>query len=98
MASSQVANIFESTHSILGVMDEVINKPEMGIPKMFLRPDKEPSILSNETNPLQSIPVFDFQTLICGDNTELDKLFSACKDWGFFQVYKLEFNSCSSIA
>lgn len=96
MASSQVANIFESTHSILGVMDEVINKPKMGIPEIFLRPDKEPSIPRNETNPLQTIPIFDFQTLICGDDSELDKLFSACKDWGFFQVYKLEFNSCLS--
>ncbi|XP_045825560.1 protein SRG1-like [Trifolium pratense] len=63
----------------------------MGIPEMFIRSDKEPLIdlsINDKTNPLPTIPIFDFQTLLCaGDNsTELEKLFSACKDWGFFQV------------
>ncbi|XP_027186797.2 oxoglutarate-dependent flavonoid 7-O-demethylase 1-like isoform X1 [Cicer arietinum] len=69
-------------------MDEVINKPEiMGIPEYFIRSNKEPSILSNdETNPLPTIPIFDFQTLLCDDGIQLHNLYSACKDWGFFQL------------
>jgi hypothetical protein len=92
MVSSHVANnVFTSSHSFLGVLDEVINKPQMGIPEMFIRSDKEPLIdlsINDKTNPLPTIPIFDFQTLLCaGDNsTELNKLFLACKDWGFFQV------------
>ncbi|KAL5054809.1 hypothetical protein RYX36_035491, partial [Vicia faba] len=83
MASSlsHVAN-----HVFLGVIDEVINKPEMGIPERFLRPNKQPSILLDQTNPSQTIPIFDFQTLLSADNTQLHNLFIACKDWGFFQV------------
>lgn len=75
------------SHVFLGVTDEVINKPEIGIPERFLRPDKQPSILLDQTNPSQTIPIFDFQTLLSADNSQLHNLFSACKDWGFFQVY-----------
>ncbi|CAL5213938.1 unnamed protein product [Lathyrus oleraceus] len=74
------------SHVFLGVTDEVINKPEIGIPERFLRPDKQASILLDQTNPSQTIPIFDFQTLLSADNSQLHNLFSACKDWGFFQV------------
>ncbi|KHM99132.1 Thebaine 6-O-demethylase, partial [Glycine soja] len=43
---------------------------------------------SNETT-LPTIPVFYFKALLhekAIDDAELDKLFTACKDWGFFQV------------
>lgn len=37
---------------------------------------------------LQSVPVIDLHCLLHGDSmgSELERLHSACKDWGFFQV------------
>ena len=32
------------------------------------------------------VPIIDMEALIAGDGLELDKLHSACQDWGFFQV------------
>ena len=87
MASSQ-ASVLGSTHSVLSVL-EVAKKPEMGIPEMYVRPELEPTIRSDETTPLPTIPIFDLKSLVCGNarDTELEKLYTTCKDWGFFQVY-----------
>ncbi|XP_047156594.1 protein SRG1-like [Vigna umbellata] len=84
MASTQVSD-FGSSHSVLGVM-EVANKPEMGIPEMYIRP-QQPSIRSDEPS-LPTIPVFDFKSLLHENSrdAQLLKLYTACKDWGFFQV------------
>ena len=86
MASSQVS-VFGTTHSVLGVTG-VAKKPEMGIPEMYIRPEQEPSIRSDETTPLPTIPIFDLESLVCGNARaiELEKLYTTCKDWGFFQV------------
>lgn len=87
MASSQVS-VFGSISSVLGVKD-MDKKPEMGIPDMYIRTEQEPPIRSDETTPLPTIPIFDFKSLVCEntrDTTELEKLYTACKDWGFFQV------------
>lgn len=91
MASSQQVSVFGSSRSVLGVMD-MPKKPEMGIPEMYIRP-QEPTIWSNETT-LPTIPVFYFKALLhekAIDDAELDKLFTACKDWGFFQVCTLTY-------
>lgn len=84
MASTQVSD-FGSSDSVLGVM-EVANKPEMGIPEMYIRP-QQPSIRSDEPS-LSTIPVFDFKSLLHENSrdAQLLKLYTACKDWGFFQV------------
>ena len=88
MASKQ-NNVFGSSHSILGVMDmakEHINK----VPSNYIRPEKEPAIIpSDEITSFPKIPVVDLQTLVSGEakDFELDKLYSTCKDWGFFQVF-----------
>ncbi|XP_061367063.1 protein SRG1-like [Gastrolobium bilobum] len=86
MASSH-ASVFGSTHSVLGMMD-IANKPENGIPEMYIRPELEPPSPLDETTPLPTIPIFDLKTLVCGNtrDTELEKLYLTCKDWGFFQV------------
>ncbi|ESW30867.2 hypothetical protein PHAVU_002G183900 [Phaseolus vulgaris] len=65
---------------------EVANKPEMGIPEMYIRP-QEPSIPSHEAT-FPTIPVFDLKTLLHENSrdAELHQLYTACKDWGFFQV------------
>ncbi|KAK7260566.1 hypothetical protein RIF29_26718 [Crotalaria pallida] len=86
MASSQV-NVFGNTYSVLGVMD-MAKKPEMGIPDNYIRPEREALIRCDESTPLPEIPILDFKSLVCGNNrdTELEKLYTACKDWGFFQV------------
>ncbi|XP_057422356.1 protein SRG1-like [Lotus japonicus] len=89
MTSKQVSTVFGTTHSVLGVMEMAKTcTPEMGIPEMYIRPEHEPPIQLDETNtPLPTIPVFDLQSLLCGTaSTELEKLYIACKDWGFFQV------------
>lgn len=58
------------------------------IPPRYARPDQDPPIISTHV-PLQSVPVIDLQRLVidrsCTDS-ELMKLHSACRDWGFFQV------------
>ncbi|KAL2343554.1 hypothetical protein Fmac_004839 [Flemingia macrophylla] len=61
MASSQVS-AFGSSHSVLGVMD-MAKKLEIEIPEMYIRP-QEPTILTDETTPSLTIPVFDLNTLL----------------------------------
>lgn len=89
-SSSQASHVFGNTRCILGVTDTIIQKPEMGIPEMYIRSEQEsPIIRPDETTPpLPTIPVFDFKSLVSGisRDTELDKLYTACKHWGFFQV------------
>ncbi|KAI3831883.1 hypothetical protein MKX03_022255 [Papaver bracteatum] len=58
------------------------------VPARYLRTDQEP--LSNVSGNSQSVPVIDLQKLLSLEpiigELELDKLHSACKEWGFFQV------------
>lgn len=42
------------------------------------------------------IPIVDFSLLANGDDDELRKLDSACKEWGFFQVMPSYVNSLFS--
>lgn len=76
-------HVFDSTRVILSVVDS-IQKPDM-----FIRPEKGLPFPSDETTPMPTLPIFDFQTLVSAihQDTAVDKLFAACKDWGFFQVY-----------
>lgn len=46
--------------------------------------------LSGETTASHlSVPVVDLRGLAAGIDSELQKLHSACRDWGFFQVLYL---------
>ncbi|KAI4313632.1 hypothetical protein L6164_026592 [Bauhinia variegata] len=86
--ASKLTNVFGSTRSVLGVMD-MANKPLKVIPENYIRPEMEPSIQSDIGNPLPAIPIVDLKSLVSDGQfkrTELEKLYSTCKDWGFFQV------------
>lgn len=57
------------------------------LPPRYLRPELEPPFPSNSTS-LGDIPVIDLQKLLISqDDSELQKLDFACKEWGIFQVY-----------
>ncbi|KAG5622252.1 hypothetical protein H5410_007470 [Solanum commersonii] len=54
------------------------------IPDRYLHPEQESPVISTGV----SVPVIDIQKLISGDamDSELQKLHSACQQWGFLQV------------
>ncbi|XVF27405.1 hypothetical protein REPUB_Repub14bG0104100 [Reevesia pubescens] len=62
------------------------------IPPRYVRPDQKPHTFlaaADHIHQLPSVPVIDLQKLAAnGDfiDSELERLHSACKDWGFFQV------------
>ncbi|KAI5670742.1 hypothetical protein M9H77_11106 [Catharanthus roseus] len=56
------------------------------LPPRYLRPELEPPFPSNSTS-LGDIPVIDLQKLLISqDDSELQKLDFACKEWGIFQL------------
>ncbi|KAF5745597.1 protein SRG1-like [Tripterygium wilfordii] len=69
-------------------VQELIKEPLMLIPQQYIRfGDQGPSkpILFDHSNLLPTLPILDMKQLESGYE-ELQKLHSACKDWGFFQV------------
>ncbi|KAE8720036.1 Protein SRG1 [Hibiscus syriacus] len=72
---------------IVPSVQELAKEPLSKIPHRYHRPHQEsPSIPSDYHLP--SVPIIDFQKLAADDfiGSELERLHSACKDWGFFQV------------
>ncbi|KAL2475096.1 Protein SRG1 [Abeliophyllum distichum] len=75
----------------LGSSLQVPNVQEMAkeklitVPSRYLRPNQDHLVSSLPEN---EIPVIDMQNLMEGDimDSELEKLHSACKEWGFFQL------------
>ncbi|CAH2041882.1 unnamed protein product [Thlaspi arvense] len=80
---------FTSIGSSLQVpsVQELAKRPMITIPPQYVRDDQDPLIIS-DTSSSPDIPVIDLQGLLSSDsmNSELEKLHSACKEWGFFQV------------
>ncbi|GMI93520.1 SENESCENCE-RELATED GENE 1, senescence-related gene 1 [Hibiscus trionum] len=69
--------------SVLELVKQSITK----IPPRYQRPHQEsPSISANHQLP--SVPIIDLQKLAAAHlfDSELERLHSACKNWGFFQV------------
>ncbi|XP_038883133.1 protein SRG1-like isoform X1 [Benincasa hispida] len=57
------------------------------VPFRYVRPDQDPPFEFTDTS--AEVPVIDMHKLLFSNNfedSELDKLHHACKDWGFFQV------------
>lgn len=57
------------------------------VPHRYVRPDQDPPFEFTDTS--AEVPVIDMHKLLFSYNfedSELDKLHHACKDWGFFQV------------
>ncbi|KAF7808469.1 protein SRG1-like [Senna tora] len=94
-------NVFRSTGSVLGVMDDMARRPITNrIPQKYIRHDREPLLQSHQANPddgLPTIPVVDLNnfSVSAGNvgDAQLQDLYSTCKDWGFFQVVNHEVSS-----
>lgn len=72
---------------IVPSVQELANEPISTIPPRYVRDDQDLSIHSSDSS-LPSVPVIDIERLVVEDSSssELERLHSACKDWGFFQV------------
>lgn len=70
-------------------VQELAKEPLTTVPPRYVRTDQDPPFISNAAS-LPQVPVIDFQKLQTGDlmDSELDKLHQACKEWGFFQVFR----------
>lgn len=75
-------------------VQELVKQSPTSVPPRYIRPDQDPPFISHSPdNPLQQLPVIDLQRLLSGSgnnedlmNSELRKLDSACREWGFFQL------------
>lgn len=69
-------------------VQELAKEPTTRVPHRYVRPDQEPSIISDMASPLLQVPVIDMSKLLAEQfmQAELKKLHLACKQWGFFQV------------
>ncbi|KAK1382094.1 Thebaine 6-O-demethylase [Heracleum sosnowskyi] len=65
---------------------ELAKEKIAAVPSRYVRSDQEP-ILSSSSPELE-VPVIDMEILLDRDvnDTELNKLHHACKEWGFFQL------------
>lgn len=72
---------------IVPSVQELAKQTIFSLPPRYLRPDQDHPIVPSNTW-LPSIPVIDLQKLLVGDSIdkELERLHSACREWGFFQV------------
>ncbi|RZC90046.1 hypothetical protein C5167_044675 [Papaver somniferum] len=73
-------------------VQELAKRSPAEVPAQYIRNDQEPLITNLSSVSLidQTIPVIDLQKLLSPEpiigELELERLHSACKDWGFFQV------------
>ncbi|XP_014518145.1 protein SRG1 [Vigna radiata var. radiata] len=85
MVSSELVTMFEDVLCV----QELIKKPLTSVPQCYVRQQchNEPVVFPDETSS-QELPIISLRKLIHGEDTELEleKLNSACRDWGFFQL------------
>ncbi|KAL2343557.1 hypothetical protein Fmac_004842 [Flemingia macrophylla] len=76
----------EPTSLTVPFVQEIAKEPLTGVPERYVRPHHERPIIST-TTPLPQVPVIDLSKLLSQDfeETELENLHYACKEWGFFQ-------------
>ncbi|XP_027343295.1 uncharacterized protein LOC113855864 [Abrus precatorius] len=69
-------------------VQEIAKKGLKSVPERYVRPHHERPTLSSTITPLPQVPVVDVSRLLSQDHkeSELNKLHSACKEWGFFQL------------
>ncbi|RHN42325.1 putative codeine 3-O-demethylase [Medicago truncatula] len=74
---------------IVPSVQEIVKEPLTRVPERYIRPHHDRPIIST-TTPLLELPVIDLSKLLSQDlnlkEPELDKLHSACKEWGFFKL------------
>ncbi|XP_034697264.1 uncharacterized protein LOC117923131 [Vitis riparia] len=68
-------------------VQELIKEPIPAVPQPFILDDPQSPILSAST-PLPLLPTINMKHLIMSEtaDSELEKLHSTCKEWGFFQL------------
>ncbi|KAI3841880.1 hypothetical protein MKW92_038077 [Papaver armeniacum] len=79
---------------IVPSVQELVKKEITEIPDRYIRKSSSSVSLDHQTNhsdsAAQEIPVINIERLLSAEpilaSNELEKLHSACKDWGFFQV------------
>jgi len=81
--------IVSSESLIVPSVQEIVKESLTRVPERYVRPYHDRPIISTIT-PLPQVPIIDLSKLLSHDlnikGPELDKLHSACKEWGFFQV------------
>ncbi|XP_061362595.1 oxoglutarate-dependent flavonoid 7-O-demethylase 1-like [Gastrolobium bilobum] len=86
MASPEAARS-ESSQTVVSIQ-ELAKKSITSLPQFsyMVRDNDERGAINETLSP--EIPTIDFEKLIHGDSTQLEqeKLHSACRDWGFFQL------------
>ncbi|MCL7034922.1 hypothetical protein MKW94_013051 [Papaver nudicaule] len=90
------------TSMIVPSVQEMAKQPILEIPGRYLRPDltttdADSNVSCNTASTV--IPVIDLQSLLAPEligEMELDRLHSACKEWGFFQLVNHEV-SCTLV-
>ncbi|KAI8525760.1 hypothetical protein RHMOL_Rhmol13G0255000 [Rhododendron molle] len=55
------------------------------VPARYIQRDEDPPITSYPTS-IPDVPIINMEKLLSGDHMELNKLDSASKEWGFFQL------------
>ncbi|KAJ8616745.1 hypothetical protein MRB53_036117 [Persea americana] len=68
-------------------VQELAKENMVNVPPRYIRPDQDPPLI-NAPLPSISIPIIDMNKLLQQESSaaELERLHSACKDWGFFQL------------
>ncbi|XP_075089901.1 oxoglutarate-dependent flavonoid 7-O-demethylase 1-like [Nicotiana tabacum] len=64
-------------------------KQQLAVPPRYIRDDIEtPVLTSNSSSILPQVPVIDMEKLLAigNDDSELQRLHFACKEWGFFRL------------
>ncbi|RHN42319.1 putative thebaine 6-O-demethylase [Medicago truncatula] len=71
-------------------VQELAKESLTNVPERYVLSDQDIVVLSNPTSSLPQVPVIDLAKLLSQDlnlkGHELEKLHSACKEWGFFQL------------
>ncbi|XP_049383407.1 protein SRG1-like [Solanum stenotomum] len=84
MESTPVAKMNFGKSLLVPSVQELAKQHLTNVPARYVRPEQESPV----TYAGASVPVIDLQKLISGDSmdSELQKLHSACQQWGFLQV------------
>ncbi|KAH9779428.1 hypothetical protein WN944_014436 [Citrus x changshan-huyou] len=69
-------------------VQELAKNPTLVVPPRYIRPDQDATTIISDDALVSKLPVIDMQSLLSEESmdSELAKLDSACKEWGFFQM------------
>ncbi|KAH9672410.1 hypothetical protein KPL70_017710 [Citrus sinensis] len=90
MASNSDETINKNVDAPTYVPSLPVRVDPLQVPERYVRNQEDRSQLNDMSDLSSEVPVMGLSRLTMGDLEELDKLDLACKEWGFFQVYKKE--------